>query len=295
MCGLVGLKVSRGRITLGPDRDESGLSVNHVVARSVRDVAAVLDATHGPAPGDMVVAPAPERPYLSEVRADAGRLRVGMLAHDPGGQLHPDCEAAVRSAARVLEGLGHHVEETHPPALDRAEENGRTFMARWSTNARLALVGMGRLVGRELGPDDVEPGTWAMAELANGVSGVDLAAALAASAAFTRELAQWWAADHDVLLTPTLGQPPPRLGELTFAPGDPFSTGARIAALVPYTTHFNVSGQPAISLPLHWDDAGLPIGVQMVAAYGREDLLLRLAAQVEEAQPWTGRRPPVAA
>ena len=295
MCGLVGLKVSRGRITLGPDRDESGLSVNHVVARSVRDSAGLLDVTWGPAPGDMVVAPAPARPYRDEVGADPGRLRVGLLAHDPGGSLHPDWAAAVRAAATLLESLGHDVEESHPPVLDRPADNFMSFLARWSTGARLSLQVVGRALGRELTPDDVEPYTWTMAEMANGVTGVDLARALAASAAFTRELAGWWAGGFDLLLTPTLGAPPPRIGELSPLVEDEAAFIQTLTALVPYTTHFNVSGQPAISLPLHWNDDGLPIGVQLVADYAREDVLFRVAAQLEQAQPWAHRRPPVSA
>jgi amidase len=291
MCGLVGLKVSRGRITMGPDRDETGLGVAHVVARSVRDVAGALDVTHGPAPGDMVVAPPPSRPYVDEVGADPGRLRIGLLAHSPNGELHPDCETAVRKTAALLESLGHHVEESHPAPLDRSRENGRAFIARWATNAKLSLITTGRLVGRDLTADDVEPYTWLMAEMANGVTGVDLAMALAASATFTRELSAWWAGGFDLLLSPTLGGPPPRLGELM----DPADGGAKITALVPYTTHFNVTGQPAISLPMHWNDEGLPIGVQLAAAYGREDVLFRVAAQLETAQPWAHRRPPVSA
>jgi len=295
MCGLVGLKVSRGRITLGPDRDETGLSVNHVVARSVRDSAGILDVTCGPAPGDMVVAPAPARPYRDEVGADPGRLRVGLLAHDPGGTLHPDCVAAVRGAAALLESLGHHVEESHPAVLDRPAENGASFLARWSTTAHLGLQVVGRMVGRELTADDVEPYTWVMAEMANGVSGVDLARALAASAAFTRSLAGWWAGGFDLLLTPTLGSVPPPIGELSPELDDADAFRRTLTALVPYTTHFNVSGQPAISLPLHWNDDGLPIGVQLVAEYAREDVLFRVAAQLEQAQPWAHRRSPVSA
>jgi amidase len=289
MCGLVGLKVSRGRITMGPDRDESQLGVAHVVARSVRDVAGALDVTLGPAPGDMVVAPPPLRPYVDEVGADPGPLRIGLLAHSPSGELHADCVAAVRTTAALLESLGHHVEESHPAPLDRAQENGRAFIARWATGAKLSLHLTGQLIGRELTADDVEPYTWLMAEMANGVTGLDLAKALAASAAFTREMGAWWGSGFDLLLTPTLGGPPPRLGELM----DPHGGGAKIGELVPYTTHFNVTGQPAISLPMHWNDDGLPIGVQLAAAYGREDVLVRVAAQLEQAQPWAHRRPPV--
>ncbi|HUP87494.1 MAG TPA: amidase [Acidimicrobiales bacterium] len=291
MCGLVGLKVSRGRITMGPDRDESALSVNHVVTRSVRDCAGILDATAGPGPGDMAMAPPPRRPYVEEVGADPGRLHIGLLAARPGdaGPVHANCEAAARHAASLLEGLGHHVEESHPAILDDAAVTG-AFGARWCVNARMGLIGTGNVLGRELTADDVEPLTWAMAEIGRSVSGVDYAKGLAAGVQLTRGLGLWWAEGWDVLVTPTLGEPPPRLGAVSGPEGS-----ARTGALVPFTTHFNVSGQPAISLPLWWNDEGLPIGVQLVADYGREDVLLRVAAQLEVAQPWADRRPPTPA
>src|SRR3954469_16307421 len=292
MCGLVGLKVSRGRISLGPDRDETSLSVNHVVTRSVRDCAAILDATAGPAPGDLVVAPPPVRPYRDEVGVSPGTLRIGMLAHNPAGQLHADCEQAVRSAADLLESLGHRVEEDHPAILDDTTISAQ-FGARWCVNAKLGLVAAGELIGRPLTADDVEPATWMMASVGETISGVDFALALAGANRLARGLGAWWNDGWDILLTPTLGQPPPRLGELTATAEDPMRATALTAALVPFTTYYNVSGQPAISLPLHWNDHGLPIGVQLVAAYGREDLLIRLAAQLEQAQPWADRRPPV--
>ena len=290
MCGCVGLKVSRGRMTAGPQGDESGLSVAHVITRSVRDTAAVLDATRGPGPGDMVTAPPPQRPYVDEVGAPPGRLRIGLLAANPLGTLHPDCASAVRDAAALLESLGHHVEETHPAVLDD-QSMFANFFARWCTNARLAIINTGALVGRELSADDVEAPTWAMAEMGRAFTAVDLASALAASARFTRSMGAWWADGWDLLLTPTLGQPPPRLGDLAPLPDNPLAGQAKAAALVPFTTHFNITGQPAISLPLSWNAQGLPIGVQLAAAYGREDVLLRVAAQLEEAAPWAARRP----
>lgn len=287
MCGLVGLKVSRGRTTLGPDRDESNLSVQFAVTRSVRDAAALLDAVAGPGSGDMVVAPPPSRPYLRELDEDPPRLRVGLLAHNPAGTLHPDCEAAARAAGRLLESLGHDVAEEHP-TID--PDGIRRFMARWAVNTRLSLVDLEGRLGRPVTEDDVEPLTWAMAGLADHFSGVDFALALSASARFTRQIAAFFD-DHDLLVTPTLGEPPPRIGELEPPADSPFSTQGRTASLVPFTTHFNVTGQPALSLPLHVNEAGLPIGVQLVAAYGREDLLLAVAAQLERAAPWAGRRP----
>jgi len=292
-CGLVGLKLSRGRTSLAPAGDESGLSVQHAVTRSVRDTAAILDVTAGPAPGDMAVAPPPARPWLEEVGADPGRLRVGVLSTSPAGELHPECREAALGAGRLLESLGHHVEESHPAALDHPEETGRTFLARWSTGARTAMIAAGRLAGRELGEDDVEPPTWVMASIGDATSGVALALALAAAAAYTRELASWWAAGSDLLVTPVLGEPPWPLGELVVTRGeDPVPSMQRTTTLVPFTTHFNISGQPAISLPLHWTPEGLPVGVQLVAAYGREDLLIRVASQLEAAAPWADRRPP---
>lgn len=287
MCGLVGLKPSRGRTTLGPDGDEGGLSVQHVVARSVRDTAALLDVVQGPGTGDVVVAPPPRRPYTAEVAERPTGLRVGLMDSAPASELHPDCRAAVLAAGKLLEGLGHHVAEEHP-TID--PESGRRFLARWSVGTQLRLAGLGRQLGRQVTADDVEPLTWEMAALSSGVTALDYAEAVGASIRFTRQMAAWWET-HDLLLTPTLGQPPPLIGELEPPPGDPLGTQGRVGALVPFTTHFNVTGQPAISLPLHVTDGGLPIGVQLVAAYGREDLLIQVAAQLEEAAPWDGRRP----
>jgi amidase len=287
MCGLVGLKPTRGRMSLGPFGDESGLSVQHAVTRTVRDTAAMLDATCGPGPGDMAVAPPPWRPFLDEVGADPRRLRIGFLA----ARAEDDCITAVRRTASKLEALGHHVEEAHPAALDD-ESAGMQFYSRWCTNARLGLARQGEKLGRELTEEDVEPATWFMASMAASFSALDLAQALAASSRYTRELASWWAGGWDLLLTPTLGGPPPKLGALTFDPADPIGSQRPVAALVPFTTHFNVSGQPAISLPMHENADGLPVGVQLAAAYGREDLLLRVAAQLEAAHPWSERRPP---
>ncbi len=287
MCGLVGLKPSRGRITLGPDRDESGLSVQHVVTRSVRDTAAVLDIVQGPGPGDMVVAPPPLRPYVDELSIRPPRLRIGMLTFNPAGALHPDCELAVRSAGRLLDTLGHDLSEDLP-TIDPA--SGQRFMARWAVNTRLHLLWLGEILGRPVTPDDVEPLTWAMASAADDLGAADYAQAIQASARFTRQLAQFWES-HDLLLTPTLGEPPPRIGELEPPADNPFGTQTRTASLVPFTTHFNVTGQPAISLPLYVNAAGLPIGVQLVAAYGREDLLIQVSAQLEEAAPWANRHP----
>jgi amidase len=289
MCGLVGLKPSRGRTTLGPDGDESGLSVQHVVCRSVRDTAAFLDIVQGPGPGDMVTAPPPRRTYVEELSARPAHLRIAALAANPGGELHDDCRTAVLEAAKLLESLGHAVSEDHPE-ID--PESGRRFMTRWSVNTRLRVLGLSKQLGREATQDDVEPLTWAMASYSDRLTAVDLALAAQASAGFTRRLGQFWES-YDLLLTPTLGGPPPLVGELEPPPDDPMGKQGAVGALVPFTTHFNVTGQPAISLPLHTNADGLPIGVQLVAAYGREDLLIQVAAQLEAAAPWEGRRPSI--
>jgi amidase len=289
MCGLVGLKPSRGRTTLGPEGDESGLAVQHVVARSVRDTAALLDVLRGPGSGDMVVAPPPGRPYVSEVDVRPARLRVGVLDSGPAGAIDPECQVAVQAAARVLEQLGHVVSDDHPD-IDPAAS--RSFGARWVVNARTRLNWLGRLLGRDARADDVEPLTWAMASVGSTLSGVDYAAAVAAGSELARQFGRWWE-NHDLLVTPTLGQLPPLIGELEPPADDPFATQERTMRLVPFTTHFNVTGQPAISLPLHMSAVGLPVGVQIVAAYGREDLLVQVAAHLEQVALWGDRRPAI--
>ncbi|MDO8390610.1 MAG: amidase family protein [Actinomycetota bacterium] len=292
-CGLVGLKPSQGRITLGPYRDESNLGVELCVSRSLRDTAAFLDAVRGPGIGDTVIAPAPARPYLQELGADPGRLRIGLLDHHPYGlPLHDECATAARHAATLLESLGHSVEPGFPAALANPEF-GRRFVALWSTNMGTAFTRVAEQIGRDLVPGDVELVNWAQAEFARGVNGVDYALALAANVEFRRAVQQWWHDGFDLLLTPTLGEPPAAIGTFANDPTNPMAPMVRALTYVPFTPAFNASGQPAISLPLHWTPEGLPIGVQLVAAYGREDVLLRVAAQLEAAQPWADRHPTI--
>jgi amidase len=235
----------------------------------------------------MVVAPAPARPYASQVAVSPGKLRIGVLDSSPAGGLEPECRAAVRAAATTLEQLGHAVTEEHP-TID--PEASRSFGSRWVVNARVRLNWLGRLLGREVTADDVEPLTWAMASVGQAFSGADYATAVAAGSSLARQFGLWWE-DHDLLVTPTLGELPPLIGELEPPPDDAFATQERTGQLVPFTPVFNATGQPAISLPLHVSASGLPVGVQVVAAYGREDLLIQVAAQLEEAMPWADRRP----
>jgi amidase len=284
-------------VSLGPQFGDvmSGLVAELVVSRSVRDTAAVLEWVSDPPPGEPYVAPTRERPYTDEPGADPGRLRVGLMTRSPGGQLecHPDCVAAAEGAARLLESLGHDVEESHPAALDEPEYVER-FLVRWTAGVAWNLDYWSRRTGRPIGRDDVEPLTWALAEQGRSHSAADYLGAVEYAQAVTRRGAAWWAEGHDLLLTPTMAVPPLPTGEI--GNGEEENPAMPIVRATPcaiFTAGFNTTGQPAISLPLHVAEDGLPIGVQLVAAYGREDLLLRVAAQLEEAQPWADRRPSV--
>jgi amidase len=293
-CGLVGLKPTRARTSLGPGFGEFWGPLTHegVVTRTVRDTAAVLDAIAGPAPGDPYTAPAPTRPYRDEVGADPGSLRIGLRTAAPAGAppTDPECAAAAEAAARVLEALGHVVEGDGPTALDH-EDLTQGFMPIFTSAIARDLDRWAARTGDPIGPDDVEPWNWTLAELGRSVSGTDYLAALETMQAGSRRLAAWWKY-HDVLVTPTLGAQPPRLG--TISPDRSLDEVLPVVArLTQFLTPFNATGQPAISLPLGVAADGLPIGVQLVAAYGREDVLVRVAAQLEQAAPWAGRRPPV--
>jgi amidase len=298
-CGLVGLKPSQGRVSMGPERDESGLSTQLCVSRTVRDTARMLDAVHRPGVGDSVIAPPPQRPYTDELNADPGRRRIGLLDRHPlGGDLHADCVTAARSAASLLEGLGHDVSLGHPPILEDGEFP-RRFAAMWAALMAVGIDGLGTTLGRPLTADDVEPVNWAQREFAGQLSASQYAMALAAVGQYRRHVQGWWADGWDLLLTPTLSAPPLSIGGLYGDQGDgvdpdnPLAPSIRAGRFVAFTPQFNASGQPAINLPLYWNDDGLPIGVQLVAAYGREDLLIQVASQLEVAAPWADRRPPV--
>jgi len=294
-CGLVGLKVSQGRITSAPFRDETNLGVEHVVTRSVRDCAALLDATHGPGVGDRVIAPAPLRPYLEEVGAPVEQLRIGFLDHRPiAGTIDDECAEGVHLVAQQLEQLGHHVEAAWPKALEDASFPPR-FTAIWGTNMAVACETTSNMLGREVTKDDFELVNWTMAQYAQKTSAAQYAGSILASSHFRRAVAQWWADGWDILLTPTAGRVPLKVGQFANNESNPMHPMKVAADFIPFTAAFNTSGQPAISLPLHWTSKGIPIGIQLVGAYGREDLLLRLAAQLEVAMPWAHRRPTLSA
>jgi amidase len=293
-CGLVGLKTSRGRVSIGPALGELNrfLSVQFAVTRTVRDAAALLDVASGEETGDPVVAPPPQRPFADEVGAPAERLRIGVMTSPPGAAqpVHEDCIAAAQHAAHALESLGHHVEEAAPSGFDDPDRMG-TFFSIWCANAAFAVDRWGATLGRELGPDDVEPVTWFLVERGRKVGAIEFMMAVNTMQSLCRRIAQWWE-EFDVLLTPTLGQPPVALGVLCDAE-NPIAGYALSGSFTPFTPFANQTGQPAITLPLHWNGDNLPIGVQLIAKYAREDVLLRVAAQLEEAMPWRDRRPPV--
>ena len=290
-CGLFGLKPTRARVTAGPEGGEglSGLAHQHVVSRSVRDSAALLDALAGPMPGDPYSAAPPERPWLDEVGRTPGRLRIAFAKAAPTGvPVDAACVAAVEDAARLCEQLGHHVEEASPdfdaPALERGFE--MVFAA--NTMANIARATGGAMPDREL----VEPLTYALAESARGLSAADYILNLQALHRQARRIAGFFGR-YDIWLTPTLAQTPRPLGWFDIRTSDSQAWLAKVVAYLPFTYPFNVTGQPAASVPLHWTDGGLPIGCQFAARYGEEGLLLRLCAQLEAARPWFHRRPPV--
>ena len=311
-CGLFGLKPSRGRVPTGPEQGEKwqGAAVEHVLSRSVRDSAALLDATQGPDVGAPYFLPAPVRPYLEEVSRAPGRLRIGFsLGHPLGSTLHPECATAVRAAAHLLESLGHDVEEVPLPFDGQAVASAFLMLYFGETGASIAALA--RHLGRPARPADVEPTTWLLGLLGRTYSAADLAPARHSWNDHARRMGRFHLT-HDLLLTPTLATPPVRIGELqpkpfeqtllrvvnTLGLGGLIRRSGIVEKLAqqslektPYTQLANLTGQPAMSVPLHWTADGLPCGVQFIAPLGAEDMLFRLAGQLEQAQPWFGRRP----
>jgi amidase len=293
-CGLVGLKPTRGRISLGPDVGETwaGMTFEFILSRSVRDTAVMLDCVEGPMPGDPYTVRAPERAYALETGADPGRLRVGVLARPASGPLHPDCVAAAEGAGRLLAQLGHEVSESYPTEIAGSELLQHTLSIISASQAR-AIESFGEQVGRTLGPEDMDSDNWMLTEIGQKVPATQYLAAIEAHNQFVRSVAAWWDGGFDLLVTPTITAPPPRIGEMVPDPAKPFDAFMRSGGLLAFTLPFNITGQPAMSLPLHWNAEGLPIGVQLVAAFGREELLMRVASQLEQAVEWSTRTPAV--
>ncbi len=293
-CGLFGLKPTRARLPMSPGSDIAGaLGQDHVLTRSVRDSAALLDATAGPDLGAPYWAPPPFRPFAQEVGADPGRLRIAFTTYTlTGTSLHADCVTAVRDAAALCADLGHELTEA-APNLD-GERLTRAFDTVWAAGCARTLDGLSRLHDRELTPALFEPLTWALYERGRRVSASDYLLAISDLQQASRDVAHFLL-DYDLWLTPTLGEPPLPLGALAPAPDDPLAGYFRAFAFVPFTPLANASGQPAISVPLYWNADGLPVGVHFLAPFGDEATLFRLAAQLEAARPWANRRPPLSA
>jgi amidase len=293
-CGLVGLKPSRQRTSEGPLVGDfmSGLTAELCVSRSVRDTAALLEAVHGPAPGDPYVAPPPLRPYTEEVGADPGKLRIALWTETLIEQdADPEVVAAARAGAKILEGLGHEIEEPDMSAL-QSLDLVEPFLVRWAAGQAQALEQLGTVAGQPIGREDVEPLTWALAEIGRNRSAGEYLEAVGQHQVLSRMIAAVYESGVDLLLTPTLGEPPPPLGSFDDSGPDPMEAFERAFLSGCFTAAFNATGQPAISLPLHWSKDDLPIGVQLVAPLGREDVLLRVASQLEQAMPWGDRTPP---
>ena len=294
-CGLVGLKPSRGRSSVAPGpTDPLGIVAEGALTRTVADTALFLDVIAGYETGDPYWAPDPAVPFLDAAATRPGRLRVGCTFETPNGvPVHPDCRSAMEQAAELLESLGHEVEEATPAWRD--DVFVERFISIWVAAVPSRVAGLGLLRGRPIEPEELEPLTRAMAEAGHKVSASEFIAALDYLRVAARRLVAYWL-EHDVLLTPTLARPPLRIGELDPPGGDsPLSVLRRSGEFIPFPPPWNVTGQPAISLPLATSSEGLPVGVQLVGPPAGEELLISLAAEVEAARPWHDRRPPVSA
>jgi amidase len=312
-CGVFALKASRGRVSFGPEHGAllSGLAIEGVITRSVRDSAALLDVLAGPFVGDSCATPAPARPFRSEVGTPPGRLRVAVTRRSLFARTtHPECAEAVEHAARLLTDLGHEVEEAHPDiARDRLI---RAHLVVLSAQVAADLARAAAALGRRPRRGELEPETLVLAAAGRRLSASDLVRAEAEMHRAARSLGAFHAT-HDVLVTPTLAQPPVRVGALALRPWE--RAALQAVAAVPArhliealfdnialrsfdatgnTMLFNHTGQPAMSVPLHVSASGLPIGVQIAGRFGEEATLFRLAAQLEAARPWAGRVPPIA-
>ena len=290
-CGTVGLKPSRGRTSTHPIIDPN--LVEHVITRSVRDTAAFLDAVGGADTTDAYRLARPETPYATTMSADPKGLRIGYVesVEAVGVTIAPECVAAVQEAARLLEGLGHNVCPGLPPRLFDEEFATHHLRSAGRELSRM-LDGIAAAIGRPLAPADVESYTWSLASVGVGLTGLEYSASQTWQRAYTAEVSAWWANDFDLLLTPAAGEPPVLLDDLVPPAADPLAILPRFERIWCFAAPFSVTGQPAISLPIGQTDDGLPVGIQLVAALGREDLLIQVAHQLESEVSWGSRRPP---
>jgi|SRR5579871_653208 len=286
-CGLVGLKPTRGRVTVAPDLGDAvdGLAIDHVVTRSVRDSAAALDAIGGNVPGDPYWAPPAPRSWLAATNEPPKHLRIAFSSQRlDGSAMHPDCVAAVQHAARLCMELGHDVEES-AQHFDLSIMVP-SFMAVWSANLAAAVDAVASATGQTPAPELFEGLTWGMYEAGRRVGASDYLLAKDTLQRASREAARFHET-HDLWLTPTLGTPPMKNGVFDVEERDIYKGFLPLFEYVPFTAFQNVTGQPAINLPLFWNGEGLPVGVQFAAPFGDEAMLFRLARQLEEAAPWS--------
>ena len=294
-CGLFGLKTTRARNPSGPDVGEGwgGQAVAHCVSISVRDSAALLDVSAGPDIGDPYWAPPPAGRFVDEVERAPGRLRIALCVTPWNDEpVDAECRQSAEDAARLCESFGHHV------AVGRPEFDTAAFRAATRTlvaaNVLATLETRAKAVGKTLEASDVEPLTWSIVELGRGCRAADYARSITTIHAVGRVVARFFAG-YDILLTPTMCSPPWPIGVLSLSAGDTTAYFTALNRSIGFTSLFNASGNPAASLPVHWSAQGLPVGVQIVAPFGEEATIFRLAAQIETARPWKDRRPPLLA
>jgi len=294
-CGLVGLKPTRGRNPLGPVMGDvmGGLVAEHVVSRSVRDTAAVLDATAGPEIGDPYAAPPPPGSYLEATKSEPKRLRIAFTTRAPDGEIDPECKAASEAAAKLCAKLGHQVEEARRQLSADEGSNLRTnFITIWAAGLAMVIELYAKTLGKTPAREDFEGLTWGLYQFGKSVTAAQYQLCWASLQASSRQVARLQQ-PFDAWITPVLGRPPLEIGAVDVDEPDVMKALAPILGYAPFTAGQNVTGQPAISLPLAWSKVGLPIGVQFVGRFGEEHLLLQLAAQIERAEPWSKKRPPV--
>lgn len=292
-CGLFGLKPTRGRNPAGPDRGEgwSGMSVEHVVSRTVRDSAAILDLTCGPDLGAPYWAMPPVRPFLDEVGANLKELRVAYSTQALSGvPVDRDCITAVEDAVKIVESFGCRVEESMPKIS--AEGFADAFQVIAGANTMAAIEQYAALTGREVSPNEFENISWLFAQIGANATATAYAGAIRKVHQVGREVARFFV-DYDLFVTPTLAKPPQPLGVLDMMSTDPEQYSEKLFGFAAFTALFNASGNPAMSVPLHWTAGGLPVGVHFVGRYGEESTLFRLAAMLEQAKPWGDRKPTV--
>jgi amidase len=292
-CGLVGLKPARGRVSEGPEIGDSFLLCESVLTRTLADTAAALDALAGYELGDATWAPPPPRRFAEAAAEDPGRLRVALAVNPPlaGASLDPVCERASRDAAALLESLGHHLEEVSPPWSE--QDVLSDFTRVWAPGVSMTTMIGARLRGREPTPEDVEPLTWSMWENAQSTGALEYLQAEGRMKSLARSVVAFLD-PYDIVLTPALAQRPVRIGEIHGRGPDPWGNYRRSGHFTPFTAICNVTGQPAIALPLYQGEDGLPLAVQLIGRPADEGMLLALAAQLELARPWADRLSPLA-